>query len=68
MIEPTFHCSGCDRRKPIEEKRMKNNRVRCVHCKAKTLKGTPPKVTGGPLTQEGSAEFSSDFVPYRVQI
>lgn len=66
-MEDTFFCGGCDSRKPIEDKRMKNNRPRCTHCVKRTLRGTPPKVTGGPLTQEGSAEFSSDFVPYREQ-
>lgn len=66
MSEDDFFCGGCDSRKPIEDKRMmKNKRVICVHCKARTLKGTKPQVTGGPLRQKGSNEHSSEFVPYR---
>lgn len=60
-----FFCGGCDHRRPLDEKRMKNNLPRCVHCMKKTLKGTAPKVEGGPLTQKGSANQASNFVPYR---
>ena len=65
MSEDTFYCSGCDSRKAIEDKRTKNNRARCCHCVKRTLKGTAPKVAGGPLRQKGSNEHSSDFIPYR---
>lgn len=68
MSEDTFYCGGCDSRPLIEHKRKNRRGVICKYCKAKTKKPTPPKVAGGPLTQEGSAEFSSDFVPYRIQL
>lgn len=65
MSEVDFFCGGCDSRKPIEDKRMKNKRARCCHCVKKTLRGTAPVVAGGPLRQKGSNEHSSEFVPYR---